>query len=279
MLGAFIAGFLLIAVSCLFCISHQIPMTEYDKEGDISKMIDVKTVEEPIEAQFGHIVYEDVTKGRQRITFKGVAVSMSDSVSTPLLRTAESGGKIVTMTVRNDTLFLAADLSSINDSIMKLSKIKRLVVGSEMLPLSVILPTDMKLGSVTNRSTSVWLNDIHAPGLNVRTGSNLTLDGCDIDTVRCYGRNLRDLKLSNSVIGLFTMSMPSHEVNVDCCDDSGFIKNMEVRGSKKNNRYAELYLTKANIGSLKWLPENSKYPCKSAIGANSDQYYELIRQL
>ena len=54
------------------------------------------------------------------------------------------------------------------------------------------------------------------------------------------------------------MSMPSHEVNVDCCDDSGFIKAMEVRGSKKNNRYAELYLTKANIGSLKWLPENAK---------------------
>lgn len=260
MLGAFIAGFILIGAVCLFFISHQVPEAEYDRSSIISEETNISTVEEPIADQFSHIVYQNVTEGRRIITFKGLTVQMSDTVDAPVLHTVSSSEKIIDMTVRNDTLFLTADLSSLNDSLMKVPKLKRLInnMGLTTLPLSVILPQGMKLGSVTNRSNSVWLNDIRASRLNIRTGSDLTLDGCDIDTLRYYGRNLRDLKLSKSVIGLFTMSMPSHEVNVDCCDDSGFIKVMEVRGGKPANSYAELYMTKANVGSLKWLPENDK---------------------
>ncbi|MCM1077079.1 MAG: hypothetical protein NC411_06940 [Bacteroides sp.] len=252
MLGAFIAGFGLVAAFVVMLLSNPVAK-------DQNRMIGGEQIDVALKGDFSEIIFEDTNEyGGYKIRhFRGLTIEQSDSVTKPVLLMGADWSKLVRTDVVGDTLRLSVDVDCLTSQGKKKSDkpVLMLFDSAEGWPLRLLVPRAMSIGQITCADRSLRLCDFNAERLTVKVKGRVVMSGCRIGLLDCKGTRMSELKLDNSTVDRVSMRQPKDEFKVDCCDGSGFIDAMDVRGIANGND--EFDLTKANVKTMRWTPADS----------------------
>lgn len=220
MIGAYIAMLLVVIgfITCVIFLGGKIKNTT---------LIDGDLVEIPLE-KIDTINFSKAERLGEHIAlygFKGIKVSVSDSIHSPLIAMPVDFQKFVDYEVADGCL-------TINIDVNKVEGIDTLTVNTfrteSYCPLEIVMPEGMLRGIKINNSKTFYIHDLVSRKLTVKSEGRIVLKNCEIDTIVGSGDDFEELKLDDSRV-VFADITGSPKLQVNPVNDSSYVEILQLR--------------------------------------------------
>lgn len=221
----------------------------------------------PLQNRFSTIIIDRNIERNVLLTgeLSTLVIKECDSVTEPSLKTCKSLENVFMCDIANDTLCLTVDFSRLVDS-DSVKKCVRLDFDDRNLA-TIIVPEGM-LRNVDDKRSEIVIEDFKTTCLNTKSSGDIILKSCMIDTLRCSGRRLNELRLKETQVGCAYIRQPSGELDV-VTDKESRIGRMEVSG-KRNEFGGTLNIVRANVGDVLWIPKDSAARIDVRLGKSTE---------
>lgn len=276
MLGAFICGLVLVSAFSLLILSGERSKDDFEAGVPFGG----SPVEIPLPKSFSAIklVHEsaDVVNADEsgniliRLSnFEGIEVEMSDSVTAPVLHTDSDWRRVLNITMNGDTLDIRTDFSAVGDSIRNAMDVGIRhfcnINSLQNWPIKVVIPRGMAVDDVKSVYRSVMLKDFNGESVNVATIRRINVANSRIDSLRTIDCGVNYITVENSVINyLYLRCADDLRTGINCVDSNSEIQRMDISGISDDN--GRVNLSKANVGSVRWIPADSTATINLILG-------------
>lgn len=246
-IGLFIAGLILTVVEICLVRAFRKPYEEIPVGNDEYCTL-------PLQERFSTIIIDRNIERNILLTgeLSTLVIKECDSVTEPSLKTYQKLGDIFVCDLANDTLRLTVDFSRLVDS-DSVKKCVRLDFDDRNLA-TIIVPEGM-LRNVNDNRSEIVIEDFKTSCLNTKSNGDITLKSCEIDTLRCSGRKMNELRLKDTQVGSAYITQPSGALDV-VTDKVSRIGQIEISGKGDTYR-SMLDIERANVGEVLWIPKDS----------------------
>lgn len=160
--------------------------------------------------------------------FKGIKISVNDSVDTPRIVAPSDWMPLVGYKVEDGCLNVSIDA----DKLAKKSDYKGFgVIGTDSYcPVEIVMPEGSLKGACLDNSCTLYIEGLTSQKLNLNSMGRIVLIKCDIDTVIAPGDKNRfeELKLDDSRIEFAEISAPS-SFKLNPVNDSSYVEILQLR--------------------------------------------------
>lgn len=246
-IGLFIAG-LVLTVGAIFVVrSFMHPYEEIPVGEDEYCTL-------PLKGRFSTVVIDRNIERNVLLTgaLSNLIVRECDSVTKPCIKTSKSLRNVFECDLSNDTLRLTVDFSRLADPGSAKKNVRFALDDKDLATL--LVPGGM-LRTIDNGRSEIVIEDFRTPCLMAESRGNMLLKSCMIDTLRCSGSRMSVLRLEDTRIDFACLRQPSGRLDIVTGDGSK-IGRLEVSG-KRDDLGSELNLTRADVGSVLWTPQDS----------------------
>lgn len=253
MIGATVAGFIAVLSLSQWYLKHG-PGVEFDRwDYEIPSNIQLTTIggdvtKTPL-GTFGAIRFTETPADVKIANYKGLAVCESDTATRPWLMTRAQWQPLIEKTVSDDTLTVSINRPAIADLYGTRVQTEDFILATVIVPRS-------KVGSVSAKSHTLYLDSVRATQLSTFAPDRLVLNVCTIDSLHNYADGLNELKLDASAVATARLYRVGKRFTVTCTTPESAIGTLRIDGVSKG-KDATLSLKKANIGTLIWNPDDN----------------------
>jgi hypothetical protein len=252
MIGAIVGGFIAVLSLSRWYLKHR-PVYEFDRWNyEAPSNIPLTTIggemtKTPL-GTFGAIRFTDIPADVKIANYKGLAVCESDTATRPWLMTRAQWQPLIEKTVSDDTLTVSINRPAIAD-------LYGTRVQTEDFILATVIVPRGKVGSVSAKSHTLYLDSVRARQFTVFAPDRLVLNVCTIGSLRNYADKINELKLDASAVDTARLYRVGKRFTVTCTTPESAIGTLLIDGVSEGKN-ATLKLKKANLGTLIWNPDD-----------------------